>query len=416
MKRLFIIILLILSGFSASAVVKTGLEVLVESNFEALQGKKIGLVTNPTGIDRNLKSTVDILAAAPNVELVALFGPEHGVRGDIHAGGYVAQTTDSKTSLPIYSLYGSTRKPTAAMLKGLDAVVYDIQDNGCRSYTFISTLGLVMQACAEQGIEVIVLDRPNPLGGNKVEGSLPENGYFSFVGMYEIPYIYGLTVGELAIMLNEKGMVRGQQGKDAPKKCKLRVIPMEGWTRDMLFTDTGLPWVLPSPHIPQPQSAFCYPASGVIGELSEYLNIGVGYTLPFECFAAEWIKDADAFAAALNALSLPGVGFRPVYIQPYYGSGSGKTLGGVQFYFTDWEQAKVTEIQFQVMQLVAKMYGKKPLGDSDASKYSMFDKVLGSNYLRETFRKNYNFDDIKDFWRKDAESFKSQSVDYYLYN
>lgn len=416
MKKLLTILLCLASVLEASAVVKTGLEVLVESDFAVLQGKRVGLVTNPTGVDRSLNSTVDILYNAPNVSLVALFGPEHGVRGDIQAGGYVAQSTDKKTGLPIYSLYGSTRKPTAKMLQGLDAVVYDIQDNGCRSYTFISTLGLVMQACAEAGIEVIVLDRPNPLGGRKVEGSFVESGYFSFVSMYEIPYVYGLTVGELAVMLNEEGMVRGQNGKETPRKCRLTVVPMEGWDRDMTFTDTGLPWVPTSPNIPHPQTAFCYPASGIIGELGGYLNIGVGYTLPFECFAATWITDADKFAAALNALELPGVSFRPTYYQPTSGSSAGKTVGGVQIFFTDYPAARLTEIQFYVMQEVARMFpSRKPLSDTDASKFAMFDKVLGSNHIRETFRKNYRFDDIKDYWRKDEASFKAASAKYYLY-
>lgn len=416
MKKLLTILLCLASALEASAVVKTGLEVLVESDFAVLQGKRVGLVTNPTGVDRSLNSTVDILYNAPNVSLVALFGPEHGVRGDIQAGGYVAQSTDKKTGLPIYSLYGSTRKPTAKMLQGLDVVVYDIQDNGCRSYTFISTLGLVMQACAEAGIEVIVLDRPNPLGGRKVEGSFVESGYFSFVSMYEIPYVYGLTVGELAVMLNEEGMVRGQNGRETPRKCRLTVVPMEGWDRDMTFTDTGLPWVPTSPNIPHPQTAFCYPASGIIGELGGYLNIGVGYTLPFECFAATWITDADKFAAALNALELPGVGFRPTYYQPTSGSSAGKTVGGVQIFFTDYPAARLTEIQFYVMQEVARMFpSRKPLSDTDASKFAMFDKVLGSNHIRETFRKNYRFDDIKDYWRKDEASFKAASAKYYLY-
>lgn len=416
MKKFLATLFFLMAGLSAAATVKTGLEVLVENNFSVLQGKRVGLVTNPTGVDRNLNSTVDILHSAPGVKLVALFGPEHGVRGDIQAGGYVAQSTDKKTGLPVYSLYGSTRKPTASMLKGLDAVVYDIQDNGCRSYTFISTLGLVMQACADLGIEVIVLDRPNPLGGRKVEGSFVEPGYFSFVSMYAIPYVYGLTVGELACMLNEEGMVRGQNGRETSKKCKLTVVQMEDWERDMTFPDTGLPWVPTSPNIPHPQTAFCYPASGIVGELGGYLNIGVGYTLPFECFGATWITDADKFAAALNALELPGVSFRPTYYQPTSGSSAGKTVGGVQMFFTDYAAARLTEIQFHVMQVVARLYpSHKPLDSTDASKFSMFDKVLGSNHIREVFRRNYRFDDIKDYWRKDEASFRAASSKYYLY-
>ena len=185
--------------------VSPGIEVLREKGFPGLKGKRVGLVTNPSGVDSHLRSTIDILYNAPGVELVALYGPEHGVRGDTYAGGKVSDSTDPATGLPVYSLYGPTRKPTPEMLKGIDVMVYDIQDVGARSYTFISTLGLVMEACAGQGIEVMVLDRPNPLGGNKVEGSYVEPGFFSFVSQYRIPYIYGLTVGELAMLINEEG-------------------------------------------------------------------------------------------------------------------------------------------------------------------------------------------------------------------
>ena len=237
-------------------VVKTGIDVLQSNGFKQLQGKKVGLVTNPSGVNSQLVSTVDILANAPGVELVALYGPEHGVRGDIHAGDKVSDEVDPKTGIPVYSLYGKTRKPTPEMLKDVDAIVYDIQDNGCRSFTFISTLGLLMEAAAENGKEVIVLDRPNPLGGNKVEGNIVEPGYFSFVSQFEIPYLYGLTVGELAVMLNEEGMLKGEKGtNDTIVKCNLTVVPMEGWSRDMVYTDTRLPWVLPSPHMPQAETS-----------------------------------------------------------------------------------------------------------------------------------------------------------------
>ena len=186
--------------------VMTGIEVLREDGFKQLKGRKVGLVTNPSGVDRHLNSTVDILYNAPEVELIALFGPEHGVRGDVYAGDKVNDSVDSVTGLPVYSLYGKTRKPTEDMLKGIDVVVYDIQDVGVRSYTFISTLGLVMEACAPLGIEVMVLDRPNPLGGEKIEGCYVEQPFNSFVSQYRIPYVYGLTVGELARLINEEGL------------------------------------------------------------------------------------------------------------------------------------------------------------------------------------------------------------------
>lgn len=402
--------------FTAYGQVKTGLEVLVEQDFAPLKGKRVGLVTNPTGVDRNLVSTIDILNNAPDVTLAALFAPEHGVRGDEYAGASVSASKDEKTGIPVFSIYGSTRKPTANMLEGLDAVVYDIQDNGCRSYTFISSLGLMMEACGELGIEVIVLDRPNPLGGLKVEGSYVEDGYFSFVGMYRIPYIYGLTVGELALMINGEGLARGQNGKQSPARCNLKVIPMEGWSRDMVYSDTGLPWVISSPHIPSAETTFYYPASGIMGELSGFMSIGVGYTLPFQLFGAEWITDADAFADRLNAIGLEGVRFRPIHYQPFYGSGAKKTLHGVQIHYTDFSKAPVTPIQFYVMQVVAEMYPEHAAFKTiTEDKIGLFDKVLGTRYIRDTFSKNHKFSDIEDYWNKDVEDFKKLSEKYYMY-
>lgn len=408
MKHTYALIIYVLCtlGPLCAQQVKPGIEVLRDRNFDVLQGKRIGLVTNPTGTDSNLESTIDILYNAEGVELAALFGPEHGVRGDVHAGGKVGNMTDEKTGLPVYSLYGSTRKPTPEMLEGIDAIVYDIQDIGCRSYTFISTLGLVMEAAGENFIEVIVLDRPNPLGGIKIEGSVPEDGRLSFVGMYKIPYIYGLTCGELAMMINEEGMTG--------KKCKLTVIPMEGWKREMTYSDTGLPWILPSPHIPYDETACYYPATGILGELG-YISIGVGYTLPFKMFAAEWI-DAEEFANAMNDLNLPGWYFRPVQITPFYGMGKGKSLGGAELFITDMAAAKLTEPQFYAVQVLAVLYPEHMLDKvADEKRFAMYDKILGTSYIRETFFKNLRFEDIKEYWYKDAAQFREMSSKYHLY-
>lgn len=394
--------------------VKTGIEVLRDNGFKELQGKRVGLVTNPTGVDRNLVSTVDILANAEGVELVALYGPEHGVRGNVHAGGHVDSSVDPATGLPVYSLYGATRKPTKEMLDSIDVIVYDIQDNGCRSFTYISTLGLLMEAAAEYDKELMVLDRPNPLGGNKVEGCYVEPGYFSFVSQFKIPYLYGLTVGELATLLNEEGLVVGEKGDKEPFKCRLTVIPMEGWNRDMLYADTKLPWVLPSPHVPQPESAIYYPASGILGELG-YMSIGIGYTLPFQLFAAPWI-DAEKLAAALNGRGIEGVRFRPLYIQPFYSAHAGENLGGVQMYVTDFNKAELTAIQFQVLEAVAELYPEKKVFDNaNQGRYRMFDQVCGTNYIRETFAKNNKYSDIQEYWNKDMAAFKELSAKYYLY-
>ena len=420
MRKLFFICAALAALLSCSTtavavepVVKTGIEVLRDREFEGLKGKRVGLVTNPSGVDRYLNSTVDILYNAPGVELVALYGPEHGVRGDVYAGGHVTDTKDEATGLPVYSIYGSTRKPTPEMLEGIDVMVYDIQDVGVRSYTFISTLGLVMEACAEKDIEVMVLDRPNPLGGNKIEGCYVESGFFSFVSQYEIPYVYGLTVGELAVMINEEGMNRGQKGNQAPAHCKLTVIPMDGWTRDMLYEDTALPGVLPSPNIPFKETPMYYAAAGVCGELYGFMNIGIGYTLPFQVFGATWL-DPEKLKSRLESYSLPGVSFRTIYFKPFSGSQKGQLVKGLQYFFTDYESARITETQFYVMQAVAELYPDKKAFEI-ISGYGLFDKVCGTDYVRTEFQKRYDFTDIKDYWRKDEEAFRELSQRYYIY-
>ena len=418
MKRLFIVLAVFIGLVSvelnaARPVVKPGIEVLRDNGFKELQGKRVGLVTNPSGVDRYLNSTVDILFNAPGVELVALYGPEHGVRGDMYAGDKVADSKDETTGLPVHSLYGATRKPTPQMLEGIDIMVYDIQDVGARSYTFISTLGLVMEACAAKGIEVMVLDRPNPLGGNKVEGCYVEQPFNSFVSQYKIPYVYGLTVGELAVMINEEGLNRGQLGNQEPVQCQLTVIPMEGWERDMLYEDTGLPWVLPSPNIPYKDTPMYYSASGICGELYGFMDVGVGYTLPFQLFGALWL-DPDKLKARLESYDLPGVSFRTIWYKPISGSRKGQLVKGLQFFFTDYEAARITEIQFYVMQAVAELYPDKKAFEI-ISGYGLFDKVCGSDFIRKQFSKTYKFSDIKEYWRKDEESFRQLSKEYYIY-
>ena len=407
-KSLLIGLALLLAGTGVARpiVVKTGIEVLKAQRFELLEGKRVGLITNPTGVDDGLRSTVDILNEAPNVELVALFGPEHGVRGDAHAGDHVGNQTDPVTGLPVYSLYGKTRKPTPEMLRGIDVLVYDIQDIGCRSFTYISTMGEAMAAAAENGIEFVVLDRPNPLGGRKVEGPLVQDGFFSFVSQYRIPYVYGLTCGELAMLLNGEGMIG--------KPCNLHVVAMEGWKRDMVYEDTGLQWIPSSPHIPQAETAFLYPASGIVGDFG-YLSIGVGYTIPFQMFAAEWI-DAEQFADSLNALKLPGVIFRPIHVKPFYSVGQGKQLHGVQVHLTKYPDAPLTDIQFYVMQEIARLYPDRAvLANADTARFRMMDQVTGSDYVRKTFAARNRFEDIRAYWYKDVAPFRTLSRKYYLY-
>lgn len=393
---------------ASSAQVRTGIETLRDSGFEALRGKRVGLITNPTGVDSNLRSTIDILNEAPEVELVALFAPEHGVRGDIPAGQKVAPTTDALTGIKVYSLYGATRKPTAAMLKDVDVLVYDIQDNGCRSYTFISTMGLAMEQCAALGKEFMVLDRPNPLGGNKLEGAPVQPDMRSFVGQFSIPYLYGLTPGELAQMLKGERMIKNAD------KLHLTVVPMEGWNRSMLYPSTGLPWVQPSPHIPSAETAIYYPATGIAGEL-DYISIGVGYTLPFRTFAAPWIN-SHKLAEALNALNLPGVRFRPINYRPYYGFAKGSDLGGVEVVVTDFDRAELTLIQFYAMQELARLYpAHKASAAASAARFGMFDKVTGNATLRPAFFKRHKVADILPIWHNGVEEFKNTKQKYHLY-
>lgn len=411
MKKVFLICLsLTLYGNiqAQKITVKTGIEVLKREQFKCLEGKRVGLITNPTGVDNRMKSTIDILHQAPNVDLVALYGPEHGVRGDVHAGDKVDDMKDAATGLPVYSLYGKTRKATPEMLKDIDVLVYDIQDIGCRSFTYISTMGLAMEAAAENGKEFVVLDRPNPLGGIKIEGNLTEDDCVSFVSQFKIPYLYGLTAGELALMLNGERMLKDK------KQCKLHVVKMKGWKRKMDYRQTGLQWVPSSPHIPHPHSAFFYPVSGILGEL-QYMSIGVGYTIPFQMFAAAWIE-AEKLAKRLNGLDVPGVVFRPIHIKPFYSTGKGEHLQGVQVHITDFKKAPLSEIQFLVMQEAAALYPDRAIFDhADKGRFRMFDLVSGSKQIRERFSKRNRWEDIRDYWYKDVEDFRKLSKKYYLY-
>lgn len=409
MKTKILALGMALAAMAATAQVKPGIEVLRDRNFAGLQGKRVGLITNPTGIDNNLKSTIDILHEAPGVTLNALYAPEHGVRGDVYAGAHIDNAVDPATGVTVYSIYGGgDYKPTPEQLADIDVLVYDIQDNGCRSFTFISTMGKAMEACAENGKQFMVLDRPNPIGGDKIEGNVVEDSCFSFVSQFAIPYLYGLTPGELAQYLNEEGLLGGAQ------KVDLTVVPMEGYTRDMDFRATGMPWVLPSPHMPVPETSLYYPMSGILGEL-DYMNIGVGYTEPFKLFCAEWV-DADSLCNALNERNVPGVRFRPIHIKPFYAFGKGQNMGGVEFYITDRDAANLSLTQFYVMEELAKLYpDHKAFDVAPAARLKMFDKVTGSREIRRRFGENYRVADIADYWNKDVEPFRAASAKYKLY-
>lgn len=389
----------------ASARVKLGVDVLIDEGFKPLAGKRVGLITNPTGVAGDLRSTIDILHEAPNVKLVALYGPEHGVRGEAHAGAKFDDMRDEDTGLPILSLYGKNRQPTPESLADIDILVFDIQDIGSRSYTYISTMAASMDAAAANNVRFVVLDRPNPVTGDKVEGRLLDLKYKSFVGYLPIPYVHGMTVGELAQMINGEGWLTDGA------KCDLVVIPMKGWRRGMWFDETGLTWVPTSPHLPRAETSLYYAATGIMGELG-VISEGVGYPLPFELAGAPQFSPRK-LADELNGRGLPGVYFQPMYFQPYYAHYPKETCGGVHILFTDREKAELTPIQFHVMDAVRKLYPDTKLfgGKRD----SVFDKVCGTDRIRKMFVENRPIEEILAHWSEGVEEFRQARAPYLLY-
>jgi uncharacterized protein YbbC (DUF1343 family) len=403
-----VVVFTALAALGVEPRVKLGNEVLVANQFKELAGKRVGLITNPSGVNHNLETTIDVLRAAPGVKLVALFGPEHGIYGDVPAGDKIESRTDERTGLPVHSLYGATRKPTPAMLQGLDALVYDLQDTGCRSYTFISTMGVAMEACGAAGVEFIVLDRPNPLGGVRVEGPLvTQEKLRSFVSRWDVPYVYGLTCGELARMINDQGWITN--------KCKLTVVPMKGWKRSMVWRDTGLPWVPTSPHVPHGESPLFQVATGMLGEIGG-VSIGVGYTLPFQCVAATNVNPQQ-LAAALNAYQLPGVRFQPLTFKPYYAAFKEEIVGGVQLYFTDPVHAPLTAINYYALEALKKVANRDLFAEAVKGKkqFDMFDKVNGTEATRRAMQAGKPAAEIVAAWQPGEDKFRKDREKYLLY-
>jgi uncharacterized protein YbbC (DUF1343 family) len=388
------------------AEVQLGNEVLATNGFRELTGKRIGLISNPSGVNRRLDCTVDVLRQAQGVKLVALFGAEHGLRGDVPAGEEFSNFIDPHTGLQVYSLYGPgpTRKPTRAMLDGLDALVYDIQDSGCRAYTYIATMGLAMEACGEAGIEFIVLDRPNPLGGLRIEGPLWNPRFRSMVCQWSIPYVYGMTCGELARMINGEGWIK------AP--CKLTVVPMKGWERWMVWRDTGLPWVPTSPRLPHDQSPMFQVATGMVGEIGG-LNTGMNYTLPFQCLAAPWL-DAYQFCETLNQYDLAGVKFQPIIYRPFT---STNRMAGAQVYFTEPHHAPLTPINLYALEAVRKLTGRNLVAEAAQAGHSlaMFDKVNGTDTTRRDLQNGRSAANIVRSWKAGEDAFRQKRKKYLLY-
>jgi uncharacterized protein YbbC (DUF1343 family) len=396
-----------LRGWQQSKV-KPGIDVLRNRNFDIIQGKRVGLITNPTGISSDLQATVDILFSAPNVKLAALFGPEHGVRGDVEAGKYVESFVDGETGLQVYSLYGKTRKPTKEMLKGLDVLIYDIQDIGVRSYTYISTMGLAMEAAAENGLQFIVLDRPNPLTGTRVEGPMLDVNYKSFVGAYPIPYVYGMTAGELALMINGEGWLNNG------KKCDLKVVPVDGWKRSMWWDQTGLVWVPTSPHIPHAHTTMFYVMTGLLGELGT-ANQGVGYTMPFELVGAPWVSGA-ALARYLNTRGLEGVQFRPMWYRPFYFDTTGIRYEGIQIHVTNRDKINLTAVQLYILEALYRLFPDKNIYErARPERIESFDKVMGSPEIRKDLFDHTSVEDMLRRIEQQRALFMIKREKYLLY-
>ena len=413
---------------AAGSGVKPGVEVFLERHLDLVEGKRVGLITNPTGTNGLLRSTIDLFLANPAVKLVALYGPEHGVRGDAQAGQYVAFYIDRKYgipeyNLPVFSLYGQSMKPEpgmlknidefmrsfdtkekgkvpeAAMVEGIDVMIFDIQDVGTRVYTYVATMAYAMQAAAENGIEFIVLDRPNPINGVDMEGPVLEFPEFSsFIGLFPIPERHGMTMGELAGLFNDKFLAR---------KARLTVVPMEGWRREMWFDETALPWVIPSPNMPTLDTATVYP--GLVAIEGTNLSEGRGTTKPFELFGAPWI-DGYELAKTLNGLGLSGVRFREAWFTPSFSKFQGQLCGGCQVHVTDRDAFRPFAAALHIIKTVRDAYPGKFEFHAD-----YFDQVMGTASVRAALEGGTGVPAILENIRPGLEAFADLRKAYLIY-
>lgn len=402
---------------------RLGVEVLLSDRRGILRGRRVGLITNPTGVDGRLRSIVEAFRAAEDFRLVALFGPEHGVRGNAQAGEFVASYQDEHYGLPVFSLYGPglrlpehpladidatmrefDTQPTGktvghGMLEGVDVLVFDLQDIGTRVYTYVATMAYAMQAAAEAGIPFLVLDRPNPIGGLAMEGPVLEYPrHSSFIGLYPVPLRHGMTTGELARLFNASFL---------PRRVDLTVIPVEGWQRGQWQDQTGLPWVAPSPNMPTLDTATVYPGQVILEGTN--LSEGRGTTRPFEWFGAPWI-DGYLLARDLNALRLPGVVWRETWFSPTFSKFAGQRCGGCQLHVVDRERFAPVAATLAMLQTVRARYGDRLELHAD-----YFDKVLGTSAVREAWLRDEPAAEIAAKWEPDRVAFARQRAAHLLY-
>ena len=375
-----------------------GDDMFLNDAWRELRGRTVGIVTNPSGVTSLGESLVDAVHRNSEITVKALFGPEHGIRGTVGAGEVVGSSTDEKTGLPVHSLYGPTRHPTKAMLDGIDVLLFDIQDVGARPYTYVSTMAYVMEAAAQYGKDVWVLDRPNPIGGTQVEGPVLDPKFKSFIGLYPIPERHGMTVGELARLFNDHFGIG----------CTLRVISMQGWTRDMLWPDTGLHWVPTSPNIPYARTALVYLATGLIDEAG--VNNGIGTTRPFE-YAGGYGYDPAAFRDALVTRHIPGIEFEPADWTPTHGFWANKTLHGVALNVTDPHTFPNVRTAVELL-AAARAQNKYHVATGHEQ---IMDRDWGTDTVRLALDAGTSPDAIIASWEPGIRAFKALRAKYLLY-
>lgn len=394
---------------STRNIVRTGLDRLAHGEVAVLDGLRVGVITNQTGVTSAGRHIADVISENPKIKLVALFGPEHGIRGAIEAGYKVNGKIDAQTGAPIYSLYGTTRKPTPEMLAGLDALVFDIQDIGTRFYTYISTMSLAMEAAAENGLKFIVLDRPNPIGGHIVEGPVLDPELKSFVGIHPIPIRHGMTVGELAKMFNEEGWLANGV------KVDLHIVPCDGWRRIMIFSDYGKVWIPPSPNIPTPDSAILYAGIGLVETLWNFSE-GRGTPLPFEQVGAPWLDSADLISA-LRIANIEGVDFKPITFTPVDipGKATGnkfdrRKCNGVRFIIRNGHRLQSVRLGFHLIAALQKHYPNEL-----EIKPRSVERLTGQKWIYEQFLNGIPADSIIAKWQLELDAFLRIREKYLLY-
>ncbi|HEX7057053.1 MAG TPA: DUF1343 domain-containing protein [Bacilli bacterium] len=382
--------------------VLAGIDCLQSEARHLLKNKKIGLITNPTGIDSRFQSTIEICASLQDARLTALFACEHGIRGDKQAGMLLADETDKQLNIPVFSLYGKNKRPQQYMLEHLDVLIFDIQDLGVRFYTYLTTLIYAMEACARFGKKLMVLDRPNPLGGLKAEGGILQPGYESMVGAWSVPYQTGLTVGEFANLVNEEAAIG----------CDLHVVPLQNWRREMEFDETGLPWLPPSPNMPTIDTARVYPGMCLFEGTN--LSEGRGTTKPFEWLGAPWLN-AEKLCRCVNEAGLPGVRCHPTHFTPVFSKYKGELCHGVYLIVTDKKEYRPVVTALYLLHYIAVIHKDQLAWSQKPNEKPFIDMLSGSDMIRRFIAQPEGLQTILDHYDRDIQRWRERCGKYLLY-